>query len=225
MERGRFPDTEWNRIRRAAHPDPQAMEEFCLQYRPPVLAYLERQGFGREDAEDLCQQVFLRIVERRLLQKADPSKGLFRSFVLGITRNVLREALKRKAAAKRGGGEVAGSREAIEAQAEPAADEPFDRLWTAHLIERAMRRLRESPEEAERRYHALLESAAGAEGGYERIAAALGLTPTEVRNGLHRARQRLRELLEEEVRGYATSWSECDTEARYLSRFLPKPRR
>ena len=53
------------------------------KYWKPVYCYLRRKGYNNEKAKDLTQQFFYEAVfGRGLIQKADKSKGRFRSFLL-----------------------------------------------------------------------------------------------------------------------------------------------
>jgi hypothetical protein len=53
------------------------------KYWKPVYCYLRRKGYDNEQAKDLTQGFFQEVVlGRELIQKADQSKGRFRSFLL-----------------------------------------------------------------------------------------------------------------------------------------------
>jgi RNA polymerase sigma-70 factor (ECF subfamily) len=53
------------------------------KYWKPVYCYLRRKGYDNEQAKDLTQEFFYEAVfGRGLIQKADVSKGRFRSFIL-----------------------------------------------------------------------------------------------------------------------------------------------
>ncbi len=209
-----FQSTLWTLIRGADRGDEAALREFALKYRTPVVAYVTRRGFARE-ADDLAQEVFLRVFQDRVLSKADPSRGRFRSLLLSVTRHVIGHHVERQLARKRGAGEV-GPLEGVEPAA-PASDEAFDREWVGHLIEVALARLaREHPayHEALRRF--LLEDASAAE-----AARALGRSEQDVHNHLHRGRKKLADYLREQVRDYSSSRADYDEELDYLSRFFP----
>lgn len=126
-----FETTIWTTIRKAGRHDPSALEEFAARYRPAVLAFIRRKGFADADAEDLCQDVFVRILAGDVLAKADAAKGRFRSLVLAVAVHVLQDRWRKKH-------EVPRVVEAID------HDPDFDRAWVVHLAERAMDRM-ESP--------------------------------------------------------------------------------
>ena len=190
-----FQSTLWTVIRGAGRGDEAALRDFVLKYRPPVLAYLGRRGF-RAEAEDLAQEVFLRVFQDRVLLKADPSLGRFRSLLLSVTRHVLGHHVER---------ELAKKRQPPPPAAEPSdVDDAFDREWVSHLIEIALARLaKEHPN-----YHEALR--ASLEGG----------TPADY-NHVARGKKKLAEYLRDQVRDYSASRAELDEELRFLSKFFP----
>ena len=58
------------------------MEELCRTYWFPLYVYVRRQTLTREDAEDLTQEFFSRLLEKNYLAKADRERGKFRTFLL-----------------------------------------------------------------------------------------------------------------------------------------------
>jgi DNA-directed RNA polymerase specialized sigma24 family protein len=81
-----FLTTQWSLIEAVQkHQDPQrAMIGTLLErYWKPVYCYLRRTGCDNEQAKDLTQGFFHEVVlHRHLIERADPSKGRFRAFLL-----------------------------------------------------------------------------------------------------------------------------------------------
>jgi DNA-directed RNA polymerase specialized sigma24 family protein len=123
-----FETTIWTVIRKAGDRDPASLEEFASRYRPAVLAFIRRKGFTETDAEDLCQDVFVRILSGDVLAKADAAKGRFRSLVLAVTVHVLQDRWRKKP-------DLPRTLEAVD------HDPDFDRAWAIHLAGRAMDRM------------------------------------------------------------------------------------
>ena len=72
------------------------------KYWKPIYCYLRSEGYGNEQAKDLTQDFFHEVVlGRNLIQKADKSKGRFRSFLLISLNRYLIAVKKSQAAQKR----------------------------------------------------------------------------------------------------------------------------
>jgi len=92
--------------------DPQRKEarfaliSLCEGYWYPLYAYVRRRGYPTDQAQDLTQEFFIRVLEGRCLDRADPEKGRFRAFLLTSMRFFLGDEADRHRAQKRGGGPV-----------------------------------------------------------------------------------------------------------------------
>jgi len=126
-----FPGTVWTTIRRAGEDDREALERFASEYRPPVLRFLRRRGFSPPDAEDLCQEVFLRLIRGRVLSRAEPSRGRFRNLLLTVATRVVQDnARKRRATVP------------LEEEPAGAAESDFDGEWALELLQKAFAHLK-----------------------------------------------------------------------------------
>ena len=67
----------------------EALTALCETYWYPLYAFLRSRGHPAEDAEDLTQAFFARLLEKRSLRHADPARGRFRSFLLASVRHFL----------------------------------------------------------------------------------------------------------------------------------------
>lgn len=143
----RFLTTRWSILRSAAaadHPESaQALAVFCQNYRGPLLAYTA--AFYPQEAEDLVQGFFERLIEQGFLASADPSKGKLRTFLLTCLKRHIANHFRYNAADKRGGGAVHMSLDAVTDIADSAAgpEALYHRRWTLEVLERAIGRLRE----------------------------------------------------------------------------------
>src|SRR5438876_10664363 len=81
-----------------------ALSELCQIYWRPLYAFLRKQGYGPEDAQDLTQGFFAHLIETRTYTHADREKGRFRSFLLGGLKHLISYARDRIHALKRGCG-------------------------------------------------------------------------------------------------------------------------
>ncbi|MBP8154592.1 MAG: sigma-70 family RNA polymerase sigma factor, partial [Nitrospira sp.] len=83
-----FCTTHWSLVLLArrddtVHAEP-ALAELCRMYWYPLYAYVRRLGRSAEDAQDLTQEFFSRLIEKRWLDRADRDRGKFRTFLLTV---------------------------------------------------------------------------------------------------------------------------------------------
>src|SRR5262245_15819238 len=124
----RFASTMWTLVHRAREDAREGLDALVVLYRPPIVRYLRARGAG-DLSEDLAQEVFMRIFQKDLLQKVEESRGLFRSFLLGVTNNVLREARERERTQKRGADASRISLREAEASVAAREESDFTREW------------------------------------------------------------------------------------------------
>jgi RNA polymerase sigma-70 factor (ECF subfamily) len=100
-----FLTTHWSLIEAVQKGQDRAQALIGLlleRYWKPVYCYLRRKGHNNEEAKDLTQAFFHEIVlNRRLVDRADPSKGRFRSFLLHALDQFLIDQTRRQGAQKR----------------------------------------------------------------------------------------------------------------------------
>src|SRR5579864_9082625 len=103
-----FVTTKWSVVRAAGRSDTTsataALEKLCRTYWYPLYAYVRRRGHTPEDAQDLTQEFFARLLEGQSLAGADPELGRFRSFLQTSMNHFLTDEWKKAKAKKRGGG-------------------------------------------------------------------------------------------------------------------------
>lgn len=189
-----FRTTAWTMIGNAGAGDRGALETFAERYRPAVVAFLRGRGLRDAEAEDVCQDAFLRVLAGGVLARADRARGRFRSLLLSVVVHVIQDRQRKRR-------EVAMPDDAPP----PAAverDESFDRAWVLHLAERAMERLGEdgSP------YYAVLRGHLRGE--------------PQDRNKVWIARKKLIALIRDEIAFTCRSQEQFDEEVSYLSVFL-----
>src|SRR3954468_10161492 len=108
LEPRQFITTRWSLVLAAADRDApearSAMESLCRTYWYPLYAFVRRSGYGHDDAIDLTQGFFTKMLEKNDLKSVDPSRGRFRSWLLGCMKHYLANEHDRATAQKRGGG-------------------------------------------------------------------------------------------------------------------------
>lgn len=200
----RFDTTSWSLVLTAAAtgaPDaPAALGELCSRYWHPVYAFIRRNGYSREEAEDLTQGFFARLLAKDGLRHADRERGRFRSFLLTAVRNFIANAREAGLTQKRGGDRIhlpldfEAAEESFRHDAPADPERLFVRRWALSVLDAALAEVRhESGEQFDLLAPFLTGDAA--RGDYETVAAKLGMSPGAVRVAVHRLRTRFREHL------------------------------
>ena len=88
--------------------DPQqrkvAMEHFCEVYHAPIYALARKLGFSLEDAQDLTQDLFLKVIKGDVLQKFERERGTkFSAWLMVLFKNLTLHHRQSRATIKRGG--------------------------------------------------------------------------------------------------------------------------
>jgi RNA polymerase sigma-70 factor (ECF subfamily) len=204
------------------------LETLCCTYWYPLYAYVRRRGHSPEEAEDLTQEFFARLLASNDLSGVDRSKGKFRSFLLAAINHFLANEWDRATAAKRGGNQVlislddenAEERYRMEPAAEVAPEKLFERSWARTLLAQGLARLRveyaaDGKTQQFEQIRCFLTEETG-EGGYAAVAARLNMSTGAVAVAVHRMRQRYRELVRQEIAQTVTTPVELETEIRHL---------
>jgi RNA polymerase sigma-70 factor (ECF subfamily) len=233
-----FATTRWSVVLRAGGASPEqahaALEQLCRDYWYPLYAYVRRKGHSPEDASDLTQDFFAKLLANDFAKGLSPEGGRFRSFLLTALNRHMVDEWRRARSLKRGGHTFTTSLEMLihergetgylgEAAQLETAEHLFQRAWAETLFARVLRRLAgECAGRADTRFD-VLEPFLALDGEPPALAEAagrLGLTMPAFKSLLHRFRQRYRELLEDEVSQTVGSHGDVDDELRGLLRAL-----
>jgi RNA polymerase sigma-70 factor (ECF subfamily) len=212
----------------------QALETLCGAYWYPLYAYVRRAGHSAEDAADLTQAFFAKLLEKDALATADPARGRLRTFLLTAMQHFLRDDWRRQQRLKRGGGATMLSideplAESLYASepADPMTPEAlYHRCWALTLLDRTLADLEaDYARDGKAALFEALKSALTDEDdlpGAAEIGAQLGMEPGAVRMAVSRLRRRYRERLLAEVATSmdAQSDAEIDEEIAALFRAL-----
>ncbi|QIF06231.1 sigma-70 family RNA polymerase sigma factor [Roseimicrobium sp. ORNL1] len=188
-----------------------ALEELCRTYWYPLYAYVRRRGHTKEDAEDLTQAFFARLLEKNSLEGLSSERGKFRAFLLAALKHFLANEWDRASRQKRGGGSVhlsldwesGDERYQCEVVDTLSPDLQYDRAWAVTLLERVVARLRDehAAEQKAELFDALKPFLTMEKGAipYATVATTLGMSEGAARVAVHRLRQRYREVLRAEI--------------------------
>src|SRR5438067_12505456 len=103
-----FTTTHWSVVLTAQDESPaahEALEKLCRTYWRPICSFVQRQGFGLEEAKDITQGFFAQLLERRSFNAVRKEKGRLRSYLLGALKYFLADEQRRAMAIKRGKGQ------------------------------------------------------------------------------------------------------------------------
>jgi RNA polymerase sigma-70 factor (ECF subfamily) len=232
-ENGRvaFTTTRWSVVLTAQTDSPaavQALDRLCSTYWWPLYSFVRRQGHSPEDAQDLVQGFFARLLERRDLETVREEKGRLRSYLLASLKNFVANARQRAGTIKRGEGRPLMSLDELRArelgEVEPAdtssADRIYERRWAATLLEDVVARLESEYRDAG--HSALFErlrqmlSDETDRPAQAMVATELRMTENAVAQAFHRFRQRYRAVLREAIADTVAMPSDIEDELRHL---------
>jgi RNA polymerase sigma-70 factor (ECF subfamily) len=227
-----FATTRWSVVLTAGGGDSThargALEKLCQTYWYPLYAYVRRRGYSPEDAQDRTQEFFARLLEGKLVGRADRQRGKFRSFLLSAMNHFLTDEWEKARAQKRGGGAIpvplqldtAETRYGLDPADNTTPEQIYERRWALALLEEVLRRLgKEFEERGKGEIFAALNPCLIGERAsqpYAELAAKLGVSERTVKSAVHRLRQRYRQLLREEIAHTVAEPGEVEEEMRHL---------
>jgi RNA polymerase sigma-70 factor (ECF subfamily) len=230
--RRRFPTTRWTLICTAKDKEDAdcaaALEELCRIYWYPLYAYVRQRGYSAEDAEDLTQAFFHRLLDKEYLQAASEDKGKFRTFLLVAMKRFVADEWRRAQAQKRGGRSTmvpidsgwAENRYAIDPAEEMTPEKLYERECANVLLEQAWGGLRKEMERSgkERLFEALKHTLIGSSEArpYGEIAMQLEMTEGAVKWAAYRMRKRFRHYLRMAIAETVSTPGEIEDEVRHL---------
>jgi RNA polymerase sigma-70 factor (ECF subfamily) len=210
-----------------------ALAELCQAYWHPIYVYIRHCGHPPEQAEDICQGFFARLIEHSDLSAADPARGRFRTFLITCLRHFMANQTDRKNALKRGGGLRVLSLEFATAdecyQREPGHDltpeRLFERRWALTVLDRVLGQMRQHYAQAERlalfeALKPLLSGEGGEKSSCAEIAARLGMSADAVKSAAYRMRVLYRQTLRAQIAETVATEEEIDEEIRDLLAIL-----
>lgn len=208
----------------------EALEQLCRAYWRPLYAAARRQAREPEEARDLTQGFFARLLEHNTLARLSPGGGRFRSWLLKSFESFRINEWHRARAAKRGGGQPvlaldwadAEGRDGIDPADTRTPEMIYERCWAEELMERVQTRLAEQFARHPFGFDTLqgfLTRPAG-ETRFAEAAARLSVTESALKAVVFRLRRRLRELFREEVEQTVVDPREVEDEIRHLFNVL-----
>jgi len=234
-----FLTTHWSLIegiQRQQDPERAMIGLLLERYWKPVYCYLRRTGCDNEHAKDLTQGFFHEVVlNRHLIQRADPSKGRFRAFVLHALRQYVIDTQRRQTTqrhippGKLVPLDVADPPAEIEAMGALDAEQSFNYAWKADLLDRVLAEVRDryARQGMESHWGVLLDRLVEPVMGdrpptpYVEICRRYGIKDeTTAANMLKTAKRLFRSILEKHVRQTVVCGGEVEEEVQEIFGFL-----
>jgi len=235
----RFPQTRWSAIVAARSDDPaersRALEIIAASYWKPVYKHIRlRWNRSSDDAQDLTQEFFSRLIEKGFLDSYDPAKARLRTFLRVCIDGLVQNEDKAARRLKRGGDALIlsldfesaeGELRRIDPPAPGSLDDFFEREWIRSFFSLAVEALRATCEAHGKSVHFRLfelydlgdDSVSRLT--YDDLARQFGLSATDVTNYLAFARREFRRIALAKLREMTASDDEFRREARSLFGF------
>jgi RNA polymerase sigma-70 factor (ECF subfamily) len=228
----RFATTQWQLVRSAgATPSAAAraaLSELCERYWYPLYSFVRRRGHEPDEAADLTQAFFVKLLEGDAISQATPERGRFRSFLLASMSHFIANHWRAERAQKRGGGKLVSlemnfddgeSRYRLEPTHEQTPERIFARRWALTLLQQALEALRTELLAAGKEQQFLvlrgyLDDSTHA--SYQAAAEQLGISEVAVRVAVHRLREKYRRQLRAQVAQTVETEAEIDQELQDL---------
>jgi len=226
-----FATTQWSVVLTAqgeSRTAREALEKLCQAYWRPLYAFVRRQGYSHEEAEDITQGFFAVLLERRDFDTLRAEKGRLRSYLLVSLKHFLTDERRRVMAVKRGKGRptipledlLASAEASVEPSDQWTADRIYERRWALTLLDHVFTQLRDEYRKANKLalfdwLKQLLPDEPGAPLQAE-IAAKLGMTENAINQAFYRFRQRYQSLLREEIAHTVAMPKDVEDELRHL---------
>jgi DNA-directed RNA polymerase specialized sigma24 family protein len=231
----RFATTQWTVVLRAGREGPDraaALEKFCRAYWYPVYAFIRRRETAPDEARDLVQEFFARLIEKSWLDGVEHRETRFSTLLLTMLKRFLVNEHLHSQTIKRGGGVSPLSIDLLQAEqwfgAEPATHESpdriFERRWALSAMSAALDRLREEMAAVGKaRHFEVLSPFLSSEpeaGDYEKSGIELAMVSRSVAVAVHRLRLRYRELLRDELAGGCPDRARAERDLKELARAI-----
>jgi RNA polymerase sigma factor (sigma-70 family) len=229
---GGFHTTHWSQILALREGESgraeRALATLCETYWIPLYTFVCRKGYDRDEAQDLTQSFFARLLAGHTLEQADPGRGRFRTYLLNALEHFLTSEWRHDHRQKRGGSQPAfpvdpgtitaagflNSGEAL------SPELSYDRHWAMVLLQRVIAELRSEYQRAGKiRTFELLQPLLTGEDvnvRYRALGESLGITEANVKVHVYRLRRRFGELLRAAVAQTVARAEDVEDELRHL---------
>ena len=201
----------------------EALEHLFKRYKKPIYHYFRLKWKMRPDeAQDLTLDFFTMLLEGEALQRYQPGRSSFRTYLKGILKNFTLDQIKKADAQKRGGDR---DRQPLDDNLPASVSEnpetALDWSWRMTVLERAVEATRlwftaEKRESQFRTFQSAVLDVKGEKPTDTQIAQQLGITETNVGNHINVVRVKLREMIRTELIQTVLDKDQLDEEYRLI---------
>lgn len=231
VERPQFDTTQWSLVLAAQDENSAAakiaLTQLCEKYWYPLYAFVRQTEADANQACDIIQGFFEKVIEKDYIGDADRSRGKFRTFLLSSLTNFMANQRDKANAIKRGAGVShfsfefhKGEQRFLQEPVDPRTPEThFQRRWAVTLLNQVLESLRaEFVAEGKEPWfeHLVQFLTPGDNESHQQVAAKLEMTEGAVKVAVHRLRARYRERLRDEIAQTVTDPGDVDGEIRML---------
>jgi DNA-directed RNA polymerase specialized sigma24 family protein len=237
-----FLTTHWSLIEKMASAETDknaALIDLLLKrYWKPVYCYLHRRGYDNEDAKDLTQGFFQEVVlGRNLINKADQTKGRFRTFLLTALNRYLINVFHKQTTKRHIPQTKLHCMSLVDIAELPQAvtmltpEDSFTYVWVSALLEDVLALLKKEYEQSNQQLHWLCFHDhtlrpimdGGAAPTLEILCKTYGISDTtKVSNMILTVKRRFQTLILHHLRDLVISDEEAEEELKEIRQFLPK---
>lgn len=235
--REHFPTTLFTALAAARSGDEQerkrAFETLVAVYWKPVYKYIRITWHkNNEDAKDLTQSFFTRVLEKELFEPYNPAKARFRTYVRLCVDGFVSNEEKAAKRLKRGGGvqrlsfdfeSAENELGAVDIAGDNSPDRYFENEWIRSLFSLAVEELRVQYQAKGKDLHFRLfsdydleDNGAGSRPSYHSLAESNQISVSNVTNYLAAARRDFKRIVLDALRSISADEAEYEREARWL---------
>jgi RNA polymerase sigma-70 factor (ECF subfamily) len=231
-----FTTTRWSVVLSAQQTDTvtsaQALEGLCQTYWYPLYAYVRRQGHSPEEAADLTQGFFTRLLEKDWLAEVDRQRGRFRNFLMASMKHFMSNERAKDRAKKRGGDkrivsldiEIAETQYRLEPVEDRSPEQIYERQWALTVLTQVLDSLRADYEQRGRagQFDTLRSCLVlgSQQQPYADLAQKLDVSEGAVRVMVHRLKQQYRKTLRHHIAQTVATPEEVELEMQHLRTIL-----
>lgn len=114
--------------------DVLAWDEFFARYWPTIYSFARHRGCSEHSAEEIVQDVMLKVFQQRDVYQYDPARGRFRDWLGVVVRNQVAEHFRRPGNRLRGRGGDSGGQQFDQAADDEGPEAAWEAVFESNLL-------------------------------------------------------------------------------------------